>query len=276
MGRAKASLEWHGSTLLQRTVGVATRAVDGPVLVVRAPDQRLPSLPPRVQVMDDPVAGRGPLQGIATGLAVAARHAPVAAVCAVDLPHLHPAFVRRVVHELRADAALDVVLPVTRGHVQPLAAAYRTGLGPRVAALVGAGTLRAQALFEGCHVQLLDEAALLADPALAAADPGLESLVNVNTPAEYQEARGRLAPTVAVRRFGTLATGVDQGARTVRAATLHAAASAVGLALDGSVVAVVEEATPTGSRAAGVTTTDPELPLLPGDSVAFLPAGEHC
>ena len=276
MGRAKASLEWHGSTLLQRTVGVATRAVDGPVLVVRAPDQRLPSLPPRVQVMDDPVAGRGPLQGIATGLAVAARHAPVAAVCAVDLPHLHPAFVRRVVHELRADAALDVVLPVTRGHVQPLAAAYRTGLAPRVAALVGAGTLRAQALFEGCHVQLLDAAALLADPALAAADPGLESLVNVNTPAEYQEARGRLAPTVTVRCFGTLATGVDQGARTVRAATLRAAASAVGLALDGSVVAVVEEASPTGSRAAGVPTTDPELPLLPGDSVAFLPAGEHC
>ena len=207
---------------------------------------------------------------------MAARHATVATVCAVDLPHLHPAFVRRVVHELRADAALDVALPVARGHVQPLAAAYRTGLAPRVAALVGTGTLRAQALFEGCHVQLLDEAALLADPALAAADPGLESLVNVNTSAEYQEARARLAPTVAVRCFGTLATGVDQGARTVRAATLHAAASAVGLALDGSVVAVVEEASPAGSRVAGVTTTDPELPLLPGDSVAFLPAGEHC
>jgi len=276
MGRAKAGLEWHGSTLLQRTVGIATRAVDGPVLVVRAPDQRLPSLPPRVQVVDDPVAGRGPLQGIAIGLAMAARQAPVAAVCAVDLPHLHPAFVRRVVHELRADAALDVALPVARGHVQPLAAAYRTGLAPRVAALVGAGTLRAQALFEGCHVQLLDEAALLADPALAAADPGLESLVNVNTPAEYQDARGRLAPTVSVRCFGALATGVDQGARTVRAATLHAAASAVGLALDGSVVAVVEEASPTGSWPTGVPTTDPELPLLPGDNVAFLPAGERC
>jgi hypothetical protein len=39
---------------------------------------------------------------------------------------------------------------------------------------------------------------------------------------------------------------------------------------------VVEEAFPTGSRPAGVPTTDPELPLLPGDSVAFLPAGEHC
>ena len=276
MGRAKAGLEWHGSTLLQRTAGIAMRAVDGPVLVVRAPEQRLPPLPSRVQVVDDPVAGRGPLQGIATGLAAAARYATVAAVCAVDLPHLHPAFVRRVVRELRADAALDVALPVARGHVQPLAAAYRTGLAPRVAALVVAGTLRAQTLFEGCRVQRLDEAALLADPELAAADPGVESLVNVNTPAEYQEARARPAPTVAVRCFGTLATGVDQGARAVRAATLRAAASAVGVALDGSVVAVVEEAFHAEGRTAGVTTTDPELPLVPGDSVAFLPTGRHC
>ena len=271
MGRAKAGLEWHGSTLLQRTVGVAARAVDGPVLVVRAPEQRLPPLPPRAQVVDDPVAGRGPLQGIATGLAAAARHATAAAVCAVDLPHLHPAFVRRVVRELRADAALDVVLPVARGHVQPLAAAYRTGLAPRVAALVDGGTLRAQALFEQCHIQTLDEAALLTDTVLAAADPRLESLVNVNTPAEYQEARGRLAPAVAVRCFGSLATGVDQGPRSVRAATLRAAADAVGLALNGTVVAVVEE---TGT--AGFRTTDPELPLLAGDAVAFLPAGQHC
>ena len=276
MGRAKAGLEWHGSTLLQRAVGIAARAVDGPVLVVRAPDQRLPALPPRVQVVDDPVAGRGPLQGIATGLAVAARYATAAAVCAVDLPHLHPAFLRRVVRELGADAALDVALPVARGHAQPLAAAYRTGLAPRVAALVADGTLRTQTLFERCRVQRLDEAALLTDAELVAADPRLESLINVNTPTEYQEARGRLAPTVAVRCFGTLATGVDQGARTVRAATLRAAAGAVGLTLDGSVVAVVEEASPNDGRAPSIRTTDPDLPLLVGDAVAFLPAGEHC
>jgi molybdopterin-guanine dinucleotide biosynthesis protein A len=276
MGRPKAGLEWHGSTLLQRAVGIAARAVDGPVMVVRAPDQRLPLLPPRVQVVDDPVAGRGPLQGIATGLAAAARHATVAAVCAVDLPHMHPAFLRRVLRELRADAALDVALPVARGHAQPLAAAYRTGLASRVAALLDDGTLRTQTLLERCRVQRLDEAALLGDAELAAVDPRLESLINVNTPAEYQEARGRLAPTVAVRCFGALATGVDQGPRTIRAATLRAAASAVGLALDGSVIAVVEEASWIDGRTAGLRTTDPELPLLVGDSVAFLPAGEHC
>lgn len=269
MGRAKAGLEWHGSTLLLRTVGVVARAVDGPVLVVGAPDQRLPPLPPRVQIVADPVPGRGPLQGIATGLAAAARHATVATVSAVDLPHLHPAFLRRVVRELRADASVDVALPVARGHAQPLAAAYRTGLAPRVAALVAGGTLRTQSLFERCRVLRLDEAALLTDPDLAAADPRLESLINVNTPAEYQEARGRPAPAVQATCFGTLRTGVRQGALTVRAATLRAAAEAMGLVLDGSVVAVVGEAGRTGLR-----TVDPEMPLLTGDTVAFLPAEE--
>ena len=270
MGSAKAALEWHGSTLLHRTVGVVARAVDGPVLVVRA-GQSLPSLPARVKVVDDPVAGRGPLQGIATGLAAAAGLAAVAAVCAVDLPLLHPALLRRMVREVRADEALDVALPVARGHAQPLAAAYRTSLAPRVAELVDSGTYRAQMLFERCRVLTLDQAALLTDPELAAADPRLESLVNVNTPADYQEARARRPPVVQVQCFGALATSVDPGPRTVRAATLRAAAAAVGLALDGSAVAVVEEV-----GTATHSTSDPELPLLAGDIVAFLPSDEHC
>ena len=276
MGRAKASLEWHGSTLLQRTVGVAIRAVDGPVLVVRAPDQRLPSLPPRVLVVDDPVAGRGPLQGIATGLAMAARHATVAAVCAVDLPHLHPAFVRRVVHELRADAALDVALPVARGHVQPLAAAYRTGLAPRVAALVGAGTLRAQALFEGCHVQLLDEAALLADPALAAADPGWSRWSTSTPPPSTRRLGGvwrrrwRSGASERLPPGSTRERGRCGRPRCTPPRTRWAWLST------GRWSPWSRRRPRPGAGAAGVPTTDPELPLLPGDSVAFLPAGEHC
>lgn len=37
----------------------------------------------------------------------------------------------------------------------------------------------------------LDEAALLADPELAAADPELESVFNVNSPEDYDAARAR-------------------------------------------------------------------------------------
>ncbi len=265
MGAAKAGLEWHGSTLLRRAVGVVGRGVDGPVVVVRAPGQGLPALPAGVEVVEDPVAGRGPLQGILSGLLAVAGRAPVALVCAVDLPLLHPAFLRRVARELQADADLDVALPVALGHAQPLAAAYRTALAPRVAELLDAGRLRAGMLFDQARVLTLDEGALLTDPVLAAVDPRLDSLRNVNTPEEYREARARPAPAVRVRCFGTLATGVDRGPRTVRAATLHAAAVAAGVVLDGSVVAVIDE-----GDGAHSTASDPATPLVAGDAVAFL------
>lgn len=258
MGEPKAALEWHGSTLLRRTAALLARAVDGPVIVVRAPGQPLPALAAAVEVVDDPVGGRGPMQGIATGLAAVAPRAPVAFVCSTDLPLLHPAFVRRVLREWGPD--LDVVLPVARGYPQPLAAAYGTALAPCVAELVAAGRMRPAMLFDQVRVLRLDDAALLADPALAAADPELDSLLNVNSPADYRAARDRPAPEIAVQRHGTLASNGHRGPGTVRAATLSAAAAAVKLALDRHVTATLN-----GDQ----ITRDPELPLVAGDSVAF-------
>jgi molybdenum cofactor guanylyltransferase len=271
MGAAKAGLEWHGSTLLRHAVGLVGRAVDGPVTVVRAPEQALPALPADVEVVDDPVAGRGPLQGIATGLATVVDRAPVAVVCAVDLPLLHPAFLHRVLRELGADAALDVALPVALGHPQPLAAGYRTALAPVVAELVAEGRLRPGTLFARARVLRLDEAVLLADPVLAAVDPRLDSLRNVNTPAEYRDARARPAPTVTVQCYGRLATGVQIGPRTLRAACLRAAAAAVGVVLDRTVEAVLHDGTGTTRNV-----SDPGLPLAAGDALAFLSAEKRC
>src|SRR5262245_66621206 len=89
MGTPKAALEWHGSTLLRRVTGIVARGVDGPVVVVRAPGQELPPLPERVTVVEDAREGRGPLMGIAAGLA--ALEADAAFVSSTDVPLLHPA-----------------------------------------------------------------------------------------------------------------------------------------------------------------------------------------
>src|SRR5437588_6394773 len=125
MGTPKAALEWHGSTLLRRTVGILARATGGPVVVVRASGQHLPGLPAGTLVVDDPQDGKGPVQAIAAGLAALRGRVETAFVAATDLPFLHPAFVTRV---LRALDGADVALPVARGHQQPLAAAYRVSL----------------------------------------------------------------------------------------------------------------------------------------------------
>jgi len=272
MGAPKAALEWHGSTLLRRTVGIVARATGGPVVVVRASGQDLPELPGSVTVVDDPREGKGPVQGIAAGLAALAGQADAAFVTSTDLPFLHPAFIRRVVRALdipgsagsagSADAP-DVALPVARGYPQPLAAAYRTGLAPAVASLVEADRLRPAFLFDQCRVVRLDDAALRADPFVAALDPELDSVVNVNEAAEYEQARGRPAPEVTVQCFGAVATRAGAGPRTVRAATLAQAAAAVSLPLDRHVVAALN-----GEQ----ITRDPELPLVVGDMVAFLSA----
>lgn len=263
MGRAKADLEWHGTTLLHRTCAVTARAGLAPVLVVRAPGQALPTLPSEVEVVDDPAEGRGPLQGIAVGLGALEGRSAAAFVCSTDLPFLHPAFVHRVTTALMADADLDVVLPVARGYPQPLAAAYRTRLAARVAALVAADRLRPAFVFDESEVLRLDDDALLADPALRAADPALESVLNVNAPADYEQARSRPGPPVTVECFGVLATRGVRGARTISAATVGEAARAVDLVLDRHVLAAVN-----GDQ----TGRDPQLPLHAGDTVAFLSA----
>jgi molybdenum cofactor guanylyltransferase len=278
MGSAKAALEWHGSTLLWRTVCVLARATGGPVVVVRAPGQKLPAMPPGTEVVADGLEGRGPVQGIAAGLGALARMADVAFVAATDLPFLHPEFVRQVARAALAGA--DVALPAVQGFRQPLAAAYRTSLAPVAGRLTAAGLLKPAQLFAECEVAVLDRAALLADPVLAAVDPGLDSVVNVNDPAEYEVARARppaevmvwvrrsVRPLSAFREVpaATAATGPDEGrgGQLVSAATVAEAAEAAGVALGRDVLASLNDEAITG---------DGQTPVVAGDALVFQVAG---
>jgi len=279
MGTPKAALEWHGSTLLRRTVGIVARATSGPVVVVRASGQQLPDLPNGTTIIDDPREGKGPVQGIAAGLAALAGQAQTAFVTSTDLPFLHPAFIRRVLRVLdqpdgdpeggepeggEPDGRPDVALPVARGYPQPLAAAYRTGLAGLAERLVKEDRLRPAFLFAECAVTRLDDAQLLTDPVLAALDPDLDSVLNVNTPDDYAQARRRPAPEVTVQLFGALVKpGRPGGPRPVRAATVQAAADAVGLPFDRHVTAALN-----GDQ----ITRDREAPLAQGDTVFFMSA----
>src|SRR5205807_272847 len=91
MGRPKAWLPFGGEALLQRVVRRLGEAVS-PVVVVAAPGQELPSLPSEVAIVRDPEEGRGPLQGLAAGLAALAGRADAAYATSCDAPFLRPAF----------------------------------------------------------------------------------------------------------------------------------------------------------------------------------------
>ncbi|MDT7560891.1 MAG: molybdenum cofactor guanylyltransferase [Pseudonocardiales bacterium] len=259
MGTPKSGLEWHGSTLLYRTVSLVARTVGGPVVVVGAPGQLLPALPAGVAVVEDPVERLGPMQGIAAGLAAVADRAATAFVCSTDMPFLHTAYVQRVLRGLTVPD-VDIVLPVARGFRQPLAAGYRTSLARLITDLIAEGNLRPGMLFKHCQVLQLEDTELLADAALARYDPELESVVNINTPEDYAEAHARPPAEITLQRFGALAGDGRRGPRPVRAATLGEAASGVGLTLDQHVVAALN-----GDQ----ITRDGQVPLVAGDSVVF-------
>ncbi|GLZ52815.1 molybdenum cofactor guanylyltransferase [Actinomycetospora sp. NBRC 106378] len=189
MGRDKALLSWADGTLLDHVVAVARRAGCGPVVVVGAAGFPRPVDGEGVLAVTDDEPGRGPLQGIATGLTAAAGAGRATAfLCSVDLPRLHPAYVGAVLAAL-GDA--EVALPVLHGHRQPLAAAYRTTLGPRATGLLAAGARRPAELFAVSEVREITADDLLADPVVRAADPGLRAVADVDTPEEYAAAVAR-------------------------------------------------------------------------------------
>jgi molybdopterin-guanine dinucleotide biosynthesis protein A len=247
MGTSKAWLDWHGTTLLAHVAGIVGRAVEGgPLVVVSAAGQQLPALPPRAIVVEDAREGLGPLQGIATGLAALEGVAEVAFVSSTDAALLHPRFVQRVLDGVDPD--VDAVVPHARGHRQPLAAAYRVGLASRIDALLEKGRAKPAFLFERSRTRFVDDAWLLDDRALAAADPALASLENLNDPAAYAAALALPAPRVTV-------AGEASGCR---AFTLGELASSLGVDMATTVRV-------NGGDVAG----DPAFPLAAGDAITF-------
>jgi molybdopterin-guanine dinucleotide biosynthesis protein A len=180
------------------------------------------------------------------------------------MPFLHPAFIRRVLRVLEESEGTDVALPVARGHEQPLVAAYRVSLAGAAERLVKEDRLRPAFLFDDCRVETLDDAALKRDPVLAVLDPDLDSVLNVNTPADYAAARARPAPEVTVQLFGTLTKGGNAGGpHVIRAATVGGAAEALAVVFDRHVTAALN---------GGQITRDRATPLTAGDTVFFLSA----
>jgi molybdopterin-guanine dinucleotide biosynthesis protein A len=180
MGRPKAWLPFAGEHMLPRVVRLLGEAV-APVVVVAAPGQELPPLLPEIRIVRDEEKGRGPLQGLAAGLAALRGRVEAAYLSSCDVPFLRPAFVRRLV-ELLGDHVICV--PRVGDYHHPLAAVYRLEAADAVARLLAEDRLRPFFLFEAVPTRVV-EAAELAD-----VDPTFQTLRNLNTPEDYQAALG--------------------------------------------------------------------------------------
>ncbi len=183
MGRPKAALPFGPETMLARVVRLVGE-VCRPIVVVAAPGQTLPALPAGTLLAHDRAAGRGPLEGLAAGLAALPPSVEAAYATGCDVPFVEPAFVRRMFELLGDDS---IAVPVCGGFQHPLAAVYRPSLLELIDEMLAAGRLRPGFLFDCVPTRRVSEAEL------RQVDPQCDTLMNLNHPADYLAALRRPA-----------------------------------------------------------------------------------
>jgi molybdenum cofactor guanylyltransferase len=179
MGQSKAWLPFGDELMLQRVVRLVGAAAR-PIVVVAAPGQELPALPADVAVVRDPVAGRGPLQGLAAGLGAVPDSIDLVYATATDVPFLEPRWIGRLVE---LSDGYDLVIPFVGGYHHPLAAVYRRkSVLSVIERLLDEDRLRLLFLVEAVRARVIDESEM------RSVDPDLRTLKNLNHPEDYHKA----------------------------------------------------------------------------------------
>jgi molybdopterin-guanine dinucleotide biosynthesis protein A len=189
MGRDKAWLPWGDATMLQHVVSVVARVVPaGNIKVVPGREQTIPPLSSSIGrvIESSRTAGSGPLAALFAGLVVLVGHDVEAAfACAADAPLLKTEFVQRL-FELLTEP-VDAVVPMDDLHLYPLAAVYRPRCYRAFNDAFRSG--------ERSLVRFLESGRIAARRVPVAelrdVDPQLDSLVNCNTPEDYESALQR-------------------------------------------------------------------------------------
>ena len=177
MGLPKATLPFGPEVLLQRVVRLLSQAVQ-PIVVVAAPGQALPDLPDDVDIVRDEHESRGPMEGLRVGLSALRGRCRRAYATSCDVPLLKPDFVRRVA-ALAEEGSEAAAVPRTEGYFHPLAAVYAIEVVIEIDRLLAADQRRLASLFDRVPTRVIEAAELLD------VDPSLDSLKNMNQPADY-------------------------------------------------------------------------------------------
>jgi molybdenum cofactor guanylyltransferase len=177
MGTSKALLPFGPETMLQRVVRILSSVVS-PVVVVAAAGQELPDLPADVILTRDERAGRGPLEGLRAGLRALPATVDRAYVTSCDVPLLVPGFVTEM---LALSEGHHVAVMEIAGFPHPLSAIYRRATLPFIEDLLAQDKLRPVFLYEQVDTRKVQ-------PEEITADPALQTLRNLNTREDYEQA----------------------------------------------------------------------------------------
>lgn len=193
MGTPKALLPMPPDErpLLAHVVATAAAVVDGPIYVIanHPPVQEAARRLPNVTVLSDKEQGKGPLAGLAAGLALVPGWT-LALAC--DMPLLQVPLLRLLADlsgaqtEAGQDVAWDAIVPVVDGRAETLCAAYHRRCLPFIQSMLIEDNLRIRDLFGQVRVRYIEE------DELRQVDPALQSFTNANTPQEWAAIRQKL------------------------------------------------------------------------------------
>jgi molybdopterin-guanine dinucleotide biosynthesis protein A len=178
MGRDKLLLEVGGVPLLRRVADtLSARCAEVIVVGEGGESARLDNVR---HISGERPGNLGPLAGMEAGLAAAKSR--LAFVAAGDMPFVSADLVCYLLERLERRGA-SAVVPLHRGTIHPLCAAYDREILPRIGAALDRGTRSVRELLEGVgSVEYVEsELGRIGDPDLF--------LMNVNSPGDLQRAR---------------------------------------------------------------------------------------
>jgi molybdenum cofactor guanylyltransferase len=180
MGRNKALLELDGVALAVRTAKLVESVSGTPAAIIGAPDA-YGSL--GLQVIGDDFPGAGPLGAVATALR--ASSAAWNLIVACDLPYLTREWLEYLIGRAGASKA-DAVVPMNELGAEPLCAMYNKSCEPAIRAALVRGTRKVTDGLAGLRVESIEPSAW------KAFDSEGFLFKNMNSPADYEEAKTRL------------------------------------------------------------------------------------
>jgi molybdopterin-guanine dinucleotide biosynthesis protein A len=178
MGRDKGLLELDGVPLAVRAAKLAESVTGAPATIIGGAAYTFLGL----HVVADDLPGSGPLGGIGTVLR--ASDAPWNLIVACDLPYLTREWLAFLIERALGSKA-DAVLPMNERGAEPLCAVYNKRGEQAVRGALDRGTRKVTDGLAGIQVEYIERAEW------KAFDSEGVLFKNMNSPAEYEEARAR-------------------------------------------------------------------------------------
>ncbi len=184
MGLDKFQLTFNGQTFLNWIIKQVSEVTEKIVVVGNEASGPIPQLPDHAVWERDQRTEHGPLEGIRVGLRRLSDSVKFAFVTSCDVPLLNPALIRFLHGKIGNRTA---VVPIDGPRVFGMTAIYQTDLHRAIEQRIEAGQLRVSDLADAF------EALKIPVESLAAVDPQLDSLTNINSADDYLKLLKRFA-----------------------------------------------------------------------------------